>query len=128
MVTVHKCTERASAIVWTVEHLGLPEGFTTLSDYADYVDELMDDAGYEEFYFKNAKGYPVAYVALCISNDIHHKGDILDITNIVLKPRSGYAPWVWRWVLAEATRRGCQWVSRCEHEHDGSIRNVFKRI
>lgn len=50
MITVHKCTERASAIVWTVAHLGLPEGFTTLSEYADYVDELMDDAGYEELF------------------------------------------------------------------------------
>ena len=128
MITTHPVVDRALAIVWTVEYLGLPEGFSTFSEYADWVDDLMDSAGYEEFYFKGPDGSTVGYVSVCISNDIHHKGDIFDVTSIVFKPRTATAPMVWRWVYAEAKRRGCHWVSRCEHNHDGSIRNIFKRV
>lgn len=120
--------DRAAAIVWTVEYLGIPEGFSTFSEYADWVDDLMDSTGDEEYYFKGPDGSLVAYVAVCISNDIHHKGDIFDVTSIVFRPRTSAAPQVWRWVYEEAKRRGCHWVSRCEHNHDGSITNIFKRV
>lgn len=128
MMTPSPTRDRSAAIVWTVEYLGLPEGFHTVSEYADHVDSLMDSAGYEEYYFRNSNGYPVAYVAVCVSNDIHRKGDIFDVTNIVFKPRDAHAPFVWRWVNDEARRRGCEWVSRCEHNRDGSITNLFRRV
>lgn len=125
-----RCKDRTLATVWTFNHLGLPEGFDTWTDWADYVDELMDEAGYEEYWLLDDDGNKVAYFAWCYSNDIHHLGSIFDVTNVVVKPGASYkvTATLCREIHRLAKASGCDWVSRCVHEDDGSIRNLFKRV
>lgn len=123
-----RCVDRSHAIVWTVRHLGIPEGFESFSEYFAYVNSLMDYAEYNETYLMDSKGEPVAYFAWCLSEDIHHKGTIFDVTNVVIKPGSKCAPTLWREVHLLALMEGCDWVSRCSHESDGSVKNHFRRV
>lgn len=124
------CKERTLAMVWTFNHLGLPEGFKDFKEWADYTDELMDEAEYSEHWLLDDRGYKVAYFAWCYSNDIHHKGCIFDVTNVVVKPNADFKVYsgLTRKIHAMAKAMGCEWVSRCVHEDDGSIRNLFKRV
>lgn len=125
-----RCKERTLAIVWTFNHLGLPEGFKDFNSWADYVDDLMDEAEYNEYWLLDDEGYKVAYFAWCLSNDIHHKGCIFDVTNVVVKPGVSFkvSAALCREIHTLAKANGCEWVSRCVHEDDGSIRNLFKRV
>lgn len=119
---------RQQATLWSASQLGIPEGFASLMDYTDYVDALMDDAGYDEMWLMDDDGAYHAYVAVCISRDAHHKGDIFDVTNVVIKPGSKCASKLWRLLVDMAKLNGCQWISRCSHERDGSVRNYYRRI
>lgn len=122
------CRERTLATIWTIQHLGMPEGFSHWREYADYVDELMDRAEYNEVWLLDDNGERCAYFAWCLSDDIHHKGTIFDVTNVVIKPGSKCASKLWREVYGLAQAEDCEWVSRCSHEDDGSIRNLFRRV
>lgn len=122
------CKERTLAVIWTVQHLGLPDGFSHWRDYADYVDALMDRAEYNEVWLLDEYGTRCAYFAWCLSEDIHHKGTIFDVTNVVIRPGAKCASKLWRNVYALAQAENCEWVSRCVHNDDGSITNTFKRI
>lgn len=122
------CTNRQRATVWSAMQLGLPEGFAHMQEYIEYVDELMDDAGYEEMWLMDGSGEYHAYVAWCIGNDAHHKGDIFDVTNIVVREDSKCAYKLWRMLVELAKANDCEWISRCTHEADGSVRNLFRRI
>lgn len=130
----YSCVESESryiATMWTIARLGLPEGFAGSVTYSLYVDEIMDSAEYEEVFVVDSEGHKVAYFSWCISNDIHHKGDILDVTNVVINPYEDSLSL--RKFLAKrfktlAELNDCSWVSRCVHEDDGSIRNIFKRV
>lgn len=119
---------RQMATVWSATQLGLPEGFAHMGEYIEYVDSLMDDAGYDEMWLMDDSGNYHAYVAVCIAQDAHHKGDIFDVSNIVIKEGSSCASTLWRMMIDMAKTNGCQWISRCSHEADGSVRNVFRRI
>lgn len=119
---------RQQATVWSATQLGLPKGFAHMGEYIEYVDELMDDAGYDEMWLMDDSGNYVAYVAFCIGRDAHHKGDIFDVTNIVIKQGSSCAPKLWRMMIELAKANECQWISRCSHEADGSVRNIFRRV
>lgn len=122
---------RYLATMWTVKRLGLPDGFAGPVTYSLYVDEIMDSAEYEEVFVLDSEGRKVAYFSWCVSNDIHHKGDILDITNVVINPDAdtvGLQKFLVKRFKTLATLNDCSWVSRCVHEADGSIRNLFKRV
>lgn len=121
-------SNREQAIVWTVLQLGLPEGFAHLTEYIDYVNTLMDEAEYDECYVVDDRGNYCAYFAWCYSADIHHKGSIFDVTNVVVKPGTNCASKVWREIIKLAREYECEWLSRCSHEADGSIKNHFRRI
>lgn len=131
MYTCVDAISRYSATMWTVDRLGLPEGFPGRVTYALHVDDVMNSAGFSEEYVVDSTGRQVAYFSWCVSNDIHRKGDILDVTAVVIRP-GVEAPGLHKFlakrfkILAELNE--CQWVSRCVHEPDGSIRNIFKRI
>lgn len=131
MYTSIDSVSRFPATMWTVEHLGVPEGFEGPITYSLHVDEVMDSAGFEEEFVVDAEGRKVAYFSWCISNDVHRRGDILDVTAVVINP-SVEAPHLQRYLAKRfktlAVNNECQWVSRCVHEADGSIRNVFKRV
>lgn len=129
MMTLEPVIERHLAIQWTVSYLGIPEGFDKCT-YRGWVNRLMDSADYEEWYLVDDLGSPQAYFAFCISEDIHHRGDIFDVTNVVIKPNAPPAvnKLLMRTIYNMAKAYKCQWVSRCVHETDGSIRNVFKRV
>lgn len=131
MYTCVDSVSRFPATLWTVQRLGVPEGFPGEITYSLHVDEVMDSAGYEEEFIVDSEGRKVAYFSWCISNDIHRKGDILDVTAVVINP-SVKAPGLQKFLAkrfkALAELNECQWVSRCVHEDDGSIRNIFKRI
>lgn len=119
---------RHQATVWSATQLGLPEGFAHIDEYVKYVDELMDDACYEEMWLMDDSGMYHAYVAFCISQDAHHKGDIFDVTNIVIRQGSSCASTLWRMMVDLAKANECHWISRCSHEDDGSVRNYYRRI
>lgn len=124
-----KCKERTLAEVWTFNHLGLPDGFADLKEWADYVDDLLDEEGLEEYWLIDDAGYKVAYFSWCYSYDIHHKGAIFDVTNVVVKPGADFkvSRELARKIHQMAKHHECEWVSRCVHEDDGSVRNIFRR-
>lgn len=122
------CKERTLLYTWQVSHRGIPEGFDNFAEYANYLDELFDCAGYEEHWYVNEEGKREAYVAWCIGMDAHRKGDIFDVTNIVVKPGSKCGPRLWREMVALARANGCQWISRCSHMEDGSMKYIYRRI
>lgn len=121
------CGERTLLYLWQVHYRGIPEGFKDFNEYADYLDELFETAGYEEMWFIE-DGHKVAYAAWCIGMDAHHKGDIFDVTNIVIAPGRKVANKVWRELVALAKLNDCKWISHAKHEEDGSLRNIFRRI
>lgn len=126
-----KVVSRLSAIMWTAQHLGVPKGFRGLHDYMGYVEDLMDTGEYDEEYIVDLDTRePVAYFAWCVSNDIHHKGDIFDVASMVIDPDND----------SKALRRhlsvrfkelallnDCKWVSRCKHEGE-TMRVYFKEV
>lgn len=119
---------RQQATVWSATKLGLPEGFAHMEEYIEYVDSFMDEAGYDEMWLMDDEGRYHAYVAVCISQDAHHKGDIFDVTSIVIREGSKCAPVLWRMLVEMAKVNECQWISRSSNEADGSVRNTFRRI
>lgn len=126
---IDKVVERTLLYTWQVHYRGIPEGFDSFNAYADHLDELFDNAGYEEMWFVDPdSGRRVAYAAWFIGMDAHHKGDIFDVTNIVIAPGQKVSRKVWRELVDLARLNDCQWISHAKHEHDGSIRNIFRRI
>lgn len=119
---------RHQATVWSATQLGLPSGFAHMQEYIEYVDDLMDDSGYEEMWLMDDDGSYHAYVAFCLGRDAHHKGDIFDVTNVVIRPGSNCASTLWRMMVDLAKANDCQWISRCSHEPDGTVRNYYRRI
>lgn len=121
---------RFKAVMWTVEHLGLPKGFDGPVGYYLYVNDVMDNAGYEEEYIVDSCGNQLAYFAWCIGQDIHHKGDILDITSVVINPdvdATGVQRFLAKRFKTLATLNDCQWLSRCKHEGE-TLRIYFKEV
>lgn len=128
--TSAEANHRYAAVMWTVDHLGLPKGFNGPVGYSLYVDEVMDNAGYEEEYILDSEGRPVAYFAWCIGQDIHHKGDILDVTSVVINPHvdaKGLQKFLAKRFKTLAHLNDCQWVSRCKHEGE-TLRVYFKEV
>lgn len=125
-----EATSRFKAVMWTVEHLGLPKGFNGPVGYYLYVNDVMDDAGYEEEYIVDSYGNQLAYFAWCIGQDVHHKGDILDITSVVVNPNvdaKGVQRFLAKRFKTLAMLNDCQWVSRCKHEGE-TLRIYFKEV
>lgn len=129
--TCVEAKSRSCAIRWTVEHLGLPRGFEGhFEDYSRYVDEIMDMSGCREQYVLDSTGKQVAYFAWCVSCDIHHKGDILDVTSIVINPKEdskGLRRFLVECFKCFAELHDCDWVSRCKHEGE-TMRVYFKEV
>lgn len=122
---------RHPAMTWVIERLGIPEGFTDRFEYIDHVYRLMDESDWEEIYVIDQFGNKVAYFTFCISQDIHRKGDILDITQVVTNPfveHEGVARYMTALFKELAVYNECQWVSRCVHLPDGSIKNIYRRV
>lgn len=119
--------ERTLLYHWQVSYRGIPDGFADFSEYANYLDELFETAGYEEMWFIE-DGKRVAYAAWCIGMDAHHKGDIFDVTNIVISPGRKVASKVWKELVELAKLNNCKWISHAKHEADGSLRIIFRRI
>lgn len=127
-MSIVKCTDRSYAIIWAVIRQGIPEGFESFDDYSEHCNRVMQESGQDERYVLNSKGEPIAYLSICISEDMHHKGDIFDITNVISAPYAKLGKEIATWIYKTAKLNGCSWVSRCKQEDDGSIRNIFKRI
>lgn len=127
-----RAVSRFHAIMWTVQHLGIPKGFRDYFDYEGYVNATMDTAGFdEEYVIDDATGKLVAYFAWCVSNDIHHRGDIMDVTSLVVAPENDSKE-LHRY-LSERFKflgklHGCSWVSRCKHSAGGTVKVYFKEI
>ncbi len=129
--TCVEAKNRFRAIRWTVEHLGLPKGFEGhFVGYSLYVDEVMDMSGCREEYVLDSTGKHVAYFAWCVSCDIHHKGDILDVTSVVINPEAdskGLQRFLAKRFKYFAELHDCDWVSRCKHEGE-TMRVYFKEV
>lgn len=130
MFTVSDSFSRFTATMWSLDQLGLPEGFNGPISYSLYVNEIMDKAGLEEEYVLDSEGNLVAYYAWCISSDLHHKGDVLDVNSVVINPRlkpKGLHKFLAQRFKDLADINDCKWVSRCKHE-DGTVRVFFKEV
>ena len=127
-----EAVSRFHAIMWTVHHLGVPTGFRDFWDYEGYVNIIMDTAEFEEEYIVDSTtGNLVAYFTWCVSNDIHHKGDIMDVTNLVIDPEFESRE-LHRFLSGRfkelAELNGLQWVSRCKHDSAGIMKVYFKEV
>lgn len=121
---------RFKATAWTVEHLGLPKGFNGLVSYSLHVDEVMDAQDNNEEYVVDSFGNKVAFFSWCVSFDIHRKGDILDVTALVIDPNSDSKS-LHRFLAKRfrtlALLNDCKWLSRCKHEGE-TVRVFFKEV
>lgn len=125
----HFSKYRLKAVVWAVETFGLPEGFSDLTDYHYHVNKLMDDQEFEEYYLEWNGSY-VAHVSLCVSNDVHHKGDILSVINVTYRPGfsdRAFSKALVRFIHDVAIDNGCQWVSKCKRMKGDITVNTFVR-
>lgn len=121
---------RELAILWTWERLKTPKGFCTYDEWADHVNSIMDQAGYQEFILRPAymKVNAIAYFACQIGQCIHHRGDVFDVGFMVINPSFKGTRSVWRAILALARLRGCSWIARKQHQPDGSIKTIYSEV
>lgn len=127
----HEVHTRFHAVRWVVEAFGIPKGFSGYEEYSDYLNSFVEDSGmFEEYIFDKATGSLVAYFTWCVGTDIHRKGDILDVTQLIVDP--SVAPKGLHRFLVErfeelAKVNHCDWVSRCKHE-GSTLRIFYKEI
>lgn len=118
---------RLDAIAWSVYQLGLPEGFANIREYIEHTNSVMDESGYEEFYLVDSEGIKHAYITASLARDAHHKGYILYVADIVIRPESKCARELWSHILYLAEKSGCDWIARCNHDN-GALRTTFRRV
>ncbi|UCS82771.1 host specificity protein [Yersinia phage vB_YenP_Rambo] len=127
---VNKDLSRFTATMWSLDQLGLPKGFNGPISYSLFVNDIMDDSGLEEEYVMDSDGNLVAYYAWCVSQDLHHKGLILDVNSVVINPSlkpKGLHKFLTKRFKDLAVLNDCNWVSRAKHE-DGTVRVFFKEV
>ncbi|ALA45089.1 host range and adsorption protein [Enterobacter phage phiEap-1] len=120
---------REQAILWTWERLKTPKGFCTFDEWADHVNVVMDQSGYNESVLRvYPEGVSVAYFAWQVGQCIHHRGDVFDLGFMVINPSFKDTRSVWMAILALARLKGCSWIARKQHQQDGSIKTIYSEV
>lgn len=114
---------------FVIETFGVPDGFTE-SEYREYLFGLMQCA--HEYYIVDNSYNILAYIAYNVSNDIHRKGDILDVHQLIINPahreRKAVIKSVWKLIKTVATINKCDFISHYKHVNPSIINHITRRV
>ena len=114
---------------FVIQTFGIPDGFSDCT-YREHLKELMGTA--TEYYITDHNGLVLAYVAWNITNDIHRRGDILDVHQLILHPGFRGSRELLRevWTLMKnlAYVNKCDFISHYKHVNSSIINHITRRV